>query len=390
MNKPKLKGMKKIMIVCASILSGCSLFEEEPCTLYTGEMYIDTSVVYPYLSPAYVGVSGSFQYGDCGAFNTTISVPEGTLDNGAKEDGGGIGYSFFGSGDIEVTVSAQDQSETFSYPDYKYVDTEIWGKLPHQRDFNSNPVALNLQGRLFAGMNRANDWYEINPTTYVWEERAANGLLDFVSMGGFERDGLAYVVGLNGYIYKYDPSSDTWENTIEMIDPDTGEHVSVAAAFDFNPVDIWAFSSYTFINGDKFYFGGGYSQKLISYDFNTQTWEWENSPMSLFPASRTISQQFVLGDKYFIDGVYFNFPTETWVLHDFAFNDTKALAISEEKAYYFIDHKVVVLDPTVLTEVAYENEPNFEVPTYVEFDTQVTWQGISCMVGKFNRFYKQQ
>jgi hypothetical protein len=142
-----------------------------------------------------------------------------------------------------------------------------------------NPVAMVINGKGYAGMGyqgapHYSDWWEFNPSTGRWTQKASlPEFLNYNLSGGASANGKGYV-GLLAFRktwWQYDPATDQWEQKSQFPGTLRNEHFM----FELN---------------NKIYIGGGYTTGSVylkdfwEYDPATDTWTEKTSlPTTLGP-----------------------------------------------------------------------------------------------------------
>ncbi|MBK7149553.1 MAG: galactose oxidase [Bacteroidetes bacterium] len=169
-------------------------------------------------------------------------------------------------------------------------------------------------GTGFDGTNYLNDFWEYNPATNVWTQRATYTGGVRTDAVGFSVNGFGYIgTGYNGSAYlgtfrKYDPATNSWVSAATL----SGIRAGASA----------------FVVGSKAYVGTGYngSSYLTSfreYDPATNVW----TLMAAFPVASAYAGAFSIGTKGYIgDGYNGTAPINTFYEYNPASNTWTAKA----------------------------------------------------------------
>ena len=321
-------------------LTACNLGGEDACIPINGELTESNLEVPQALYQQEVGFTLSYDPGDCTMLTSFWTVPgstdekEGTFQFEGEATFGG---AFRTSGEVCVRISSGESSSNTICQPLEVVREDVWGITDAGRypgSATNRNITLALRDGIYCGFGEQNEWYSFDPDSWEWSEKSTLSFVGFEAFAGFEINKVAYILGQNGFVYRYDEAGDTWTDVGEFTEGDVALtfdqeqwsntndatnflHPFVGAAingkgyigvggngrfFEFDPSTglFTELASYPIIGlEDANYFVWQGKLYLGPYRYDPATDQWEDAP------SRYSFDQY---DRFFAvqaDGVYF-------------------------------------------------------------------------------------
>lgn len=308
--------MKKYhTLLLIPILSACNLTGEDPCSPVSGELSTSNLEVPQALYQQEVGFTLNYDPGDCTMPTSLWTVPgssgevEGNFQFAGQATFGG---TFRNGGEVCVRLTSDGSSSNTICQTLEVVREDVWGVSNAGRfpgSITNRNVTLSLNDGIYCGFGERNEWFQFDPNTWEWTEKAALPFAGFQAFAGFEIDNTAYILGQNGFMYRYEESSDEWMEVAEFTEGD------VALTFDqeewSNTNDATNFL-HPFVGAaidGKGYIGVGGNGRFFEFDPNTNLFtERASYPVIRFEDAN----YFVWQDRLYLGAYRYNPNTDQW------------------------------------------------------------------------------
>lgn len=354
--------MKKIntAFLLPIFLVGCGLLggEEDVCTPVSGDLTSSDLSVPKALYQQEVGFTLTYEPGDCRMPTSLWTVPGGSgeTEGNFQFDGEAtFGGTFRTGGEVCVRLTSGGSSSNTICQPLEVIREDVWGTSNaawYPGEYTNRNVTLSLNDGIYCGFGEQNEWYQFDPNSWTWTEKANFSFSNFEAYAGFEINKTAYILAQSGFVYRYDEAADSWTEIAEFTEGD------ISLTFDLerwsnvnNATDfIYPFVGAS-ING-KGYIGVGGSGRFFEFDpGNNQFTE-----LTSYPASGLEDANYFVWDgKLYLGAYRYNPAADQWEdapdRYSFSQYD-RFFAVLDDGVYFLSNNTTFRFDGTNTT--AYE------------------------------------
>jgi hypothetical protein len=355
--------MKRLVFLLPIYFVSCSLLQEDSCDILTdGDLQVSNLEVPDYaLYKGITGVKVNYEAGDCFMPTSWWTFPgaDDEIEGKFEFDGQATsGMALTKSGDICVRLEFDGNSTSMPCKAIEVVKEDVWtlrNDLTFPGTKTNHHVTMSLSSGIYSGFGESNEWYRFDTDHWTWEEKSTPNLPAFEAYTGFEHDKTGYVFGQNGFMYRYDESTDQWTLTGEEFPGrlDTTFLLDRYAAGNDLVSTIYPFISAGY--NSKAYIGIGGTGAFFRFDISAGTW----SRMPSYPQPGIYNaNHFVFQDKLYLGPYRFDFATERWeeapsrYSHDLY---DQGFAVMNDGVYFNSNNTTFKFDGS--TTVSYEPRP---------------------------------
>ncbi|MBV6647957.1 MAG: hypothetical protein KI790_21025, partial [Cyclobacteriaceae bacterium] len=219
--------------------------------------------------------------------------------------------AFLEGGEVCVRLTSGGQTSNTICQPLEVIREDVWGTSTaawYPGEFTNRNVTLALSNGIYVGFGEQNEWFQFDPETWSWTEKSNLPFVNFEAYTGFEIDNIGYIFGQNGFIYRYDESSDTWTEVTEFQEDLT----TTFRLEQWSNVQNFTNFLYPFVGtsiGGKGYFGVGGTGRFFEFDPNSN----QIREVASYPApGLQDANYFVWNDKLYLGAYRYDPSFDTW------------------------------------------------------------------------------